>query len=172
VEHRKQYDNKIILPRTERNEFPKGKTGLILCKDCNAVYYKKSWHRNLRNYKNLNENLPIKFSLCSACKMIQNKQFEGEIIIKNIPSKIFSELEHLIITFSRRAYERDPMDRLIAIKKNKSEMAITLTENQLAVKIAKKIKDTFKSAKWRIDMKISYSPQPSAAAYVKLEFFK
>ncbi len=170
MERRKQYDNKIILPRTEERELPKGKLGLVFCKDCNAVYYKKSWHHNLRNYKNLRENLPIKFSLCPACKMIKNRQFEGEIIIKNIPSEIFSEIEHLIMTFGRRAYERDPMDRLIAVKKNKSEMTITVTENQLAVKIAKKIKDTFKSVKWRIDMKISYSPQPSDVAYIKLRF--
>jgi hypothetical protein len=170
----KRYTGKMVLSHTEEHETPKGRLGLIFCNPpvggCNAVYYKKSWHRNLRNYKSLHENSPIKFSLCPACKMIQNKQFEGEITIKNIPFGIFNEIEHLIITFSRRAYERDPMDRLIAIKKNKSEMAITLTENQLAVKIAKKIKDTFKSASWRIDMKISYSPQPSDVAYVKLEF--
>ena len=166
MERRKQYDNKIVLSHTEEHEIPKGKLGLIFCKDCNAVYYKKSWHHNLRNYKNLRENLPIKFFLCPACKMIKNRQFEGEIIIKNIPSKIFSEIEHLTTTFSRRAYERDPIDRLIAIKKNKNEMVITVTENQLAVKIAKKIKDTFK----KVDIKISYSPSPSDVAYVKLEF--
>ncbi len=174
MEKRKQYDNKIVLSRTEEHEIPKGKSGLVFCNPpaggCNAVYYKKSWHHNLRDYKNLKEDLPINFSLCPACKMIKDKQFEGEIIIKNIPPKIFNELEYLIITFGRRAYKRDSMDRIIAIKKNKSEMIITTTENQLAVKIAKKIKDTFKSANQRIDMKISYSPQPSDVAYVKLEF--
>ena len=179
MEKRRQYDNKIVLSRTEEHEIPKGKSGLVFCKDCSAVYYKKSWHHNLRNYKNLNENLPVKFSLCAACKMIKNKQFEGEITIKNIPSGIFNELEHLITVFSRRAYERDAMDRLIAVKKNKNEMVITVTENQLAVKIAKKIKDTFKKVypvrnkiSNGVEMKISYSPQPSDVAYVKLEFLK
>lgn len=165
-----QYTDKMVLSHTEEHEIPKGKLGLVFCKDCNAVYYKKSWHHNLRDYKNLKEDLLINFSLCPACKMIKNKQFEGEVIIKNVPSEISSALEHLIETFGRRAYERDSMDRIIAIKKNKSEMTITVTENQLAVKIAKKIKDTFKSASWRIDMKISYSPQPSDVAYVKLTF--
>ena len=166
----KKFSGKIISTRTEEHEVPKGKLGLVFCKDCSAVYYKKSWHHNLRNFKSIREDLPIKFSLCAACKMIKNKQFEGEITIKNIPSGIFNELEHLIMTFGRRAFERDPMDRIIAVKKNKNEMTITVTENQLAVKLAKKIKDTFKSASWRIEMKISYSPQPSDVAYVKLEF--
>lgn len=166
MEKRKQYDNKIILPRKERHEFPKGKLGLIFCKECEAVYYKKSWHRNLRNYKNLKENLAVKFSLCPACEMIKNKQFEGEIIIKNTPDKILNNLKHLIESFCKKAYERDPMDRLIGIKEIKKDLIITTTENQLAVKLAKKIKETFK----KVDVKISYSPSPSDVVYVVMKF--
>lgn len=166
MENRKQYNNKIILPRTEEHEISKGKTGLIFCGDCNAVYYKKSWHRNLRNYKNLNENSPVKFSMCPACKMIKNRQFEGEIIISNVPTGVEENLIHLIEAFGRRAEQKDNQHRVISIKKIKSGLVVDTTENQLAVKIAKKIKDTFK----KVDMKISYSPSPSDVAYVKLEF--
>ncbi len=177
MEKRKQYDNKIILPRTEKHELSKGKPGLIFCGDCNAVYYKKSWHRNLRNYKNLSENSPIKFSLCLACKMIKDRQFEGEIIINNIPANIEGSLIHLIEAFGRRAEQKDNQHRVISINlirnkisngagKNKMGLVVTTTENQLAVKLAKKIKDVFK----KIDMKISYSPSPSDVAYVKLSF--
>lgn len=156
----------FYAPRTEEHEIPKAKLGLIICKECEAVYYKKSWHRNLRNYKNLRENLPIKFSLCPACEMIKNRQFEGEIIIKNIPIKIKSDLINLAKIFSKRALERDPMDRLIAVKEVKGDLTITTTENQLAVKLAKKIKETFKKA----ELKITYSPAPSDVVYIKLTF--
>ncbi len=166
MEKRKQYDNKIILPRAETHEFSKGKSGLVICEKCDAVYYKKSWHRNLRDYKDLKENLGVKFSLCPACEMIKNRQFEGEIIIKNIPVKIKSDLINLAKTFSKRAFERDLMDRLIDIKETKDGLRITTTENQLAVKLAKKIKETFKKA----ELKITYSPAPSDVVYVKLVF--
>ncbi|MCL5004841.1 MAG: hypothetical protein M1170_02785 [Patescibacteria group bacterium] len=166
MEKRKQYDNKIILPRTEEHELPKGKLGLVFCGDCNAVYYKKSWHNNLRDYKNFREDLPVKFSVCPACAMIKNKQFEGEIIISNIPANIEESLIHLIETFGRRAEQNDGQHRVIAVKKIKSGLIVTTTENQLAVKIAKKIKDTFK----KVEMKISYSPKPSDVVYVKMGF--
>ena len=156
----------VYEPRKEEHEFPKGKLGLVLCSVCNAAYYKKSWHHNLRNYKNLRENLPIKFTVCPACKMIKDKQFEGEIIIQNAPAKIQNELTNLIKSFSRRAYERDPMHRLIEIKNSPRGTRITTTENQLAVKLAKKIKETFK----RVDYKVSYSPSPSDVVYIKMEF--
>ncbi len=162
----KQEKIELYAPRTEEREIPKGKLGLIFCKECEAVYYKKSWHHNLRNYKKLKENLPVNFSLCPACQMIKNKQFEGEIIVKNVPEKIKKDLINLIKAFSQKAYERDPMDRLIAIKETKEGTRITTTENQLAVKLAKKIKDVFK----KVNMKISYSPQPSDVVYIKLTF--
>ncbi len=58
------------------------------------------------------------------------------------------------------------------LKKTKIGLEITTTENQLAVKLAKKIKDTFKPAcaGRKVDMKISYSPAPSDVAYVKIVF--
>ncbi len=158
----------------------KTESGLVICEKCDAVYYKKSWHHNLRNYKDLKENLSVKFSFCPACKMIKNRQFEGEIIIKNIPAKIKNDLINLAKTFSKRAFERDPMDRLIKIeeirvnpllknedpRQSASTIRITTTENQLAVKLAKKIKETFKKA----ELKIAYSPEPSDAVYVRLVF--
>lgn len=156
----------FYAPRTEKHEISKGKSGLVVCERCDAVYYKKSWHRNLRDYKDLKENLAMKFSLCPACEMIKNRQFEGEIIIKNVPIKIKDGLINLVKTFSKRAFERDQMDRLIDIKETKDELKITTTENQLAVKLAKKIKETFKKA----ELKITYSPSPSDVVYVKIEF--
>ncbi|MBI5306127.1 hypothetical protein HZB04_00850 [Candidatus Wolfebacteria bacterium] len=170
MEHRKQYDNKIVLSRTEEHKIPKGKMGLVFCKICNAVYYKKSWHKNLRNYKNFREDSPINFSVCPACKMMENKQFEGEIIIYNTPEKISDNLIHLIESFGHRAYDRDPMHRVIGIKKTRESIIVTTTENQLAVKLAKKIKEVFKSASWRTEIKISYSSAPSDVVYIKLRF--
>lgn len=152
--------------RREEHEAPKGKIGLVFCRKCNIVYYKKSWHHNLRSYKKIREDLPIKFTLCPACEMIKNKQFEGEIAVQNAPAKILNELIRLVEKFGQRAYKRDPLDRLIEIKKTKEGLKITATENQLAVKIAKKISDVFKKAK----TKITYSPAPSDVVYVKIIF--
>ncbi|MEK7481900.1 MAG: hypothetical protein AAB607_00910, partial [Patescibacteria group bacterium] len=167
MEHRKQYDTKIILRRREEREIPKGKAGVVFCKDCGAVYYKKSWHHNLRDYKNFSKDLPVSFVLCPACEMIKNNQFEGRIIIENIPAKNSEDLRHLIEGFCHRAYLRDPLDRLIKIKKPKvGVLEIITTENQLAAKLAKKIKEVFK----KITEKISYSASPSDVVYIQMKF--
>lgn len=164
----KQQSKHHIEPprRREEHEAPKGKVGLVFCQKCNIVYYKKSWHHNLRSHKKIRENLPVQFTLCPACEMIKNKQFEGGVVVQNAPAKILNELIRLVEKFGQRAYKRDPLDRLIEIKKTKEGLNITTTENQLAVKIAKKIGDVFKKTK----TKITYSPAPSDVVYVKIIF--
>jgi hypothetical protein len=98
--------------------------------------------------------------------MIKDRQFEGEIVICNIPEEISFDLENLIKNFSQRALEKDSQHRLINLKKNKKCWIADFTENQLAVKTAKKIKDTFEKVK----ITTHYSPAPSDVVYIKAEF--
>lgn len=99
--------------------------------------------------------------------MIQNKQFEGKIIIKNIPEKIKKDLINLAEDFGERAFQRNNQHRIIAFKQLlKNSIMITTTENQMALQLAKKIKNTFK----KDEMKISLSPAPSDVVYIRIAF--
>ena len=60
----------------DKQEFPKGKVGLVFCKTCNAVYYKKSWHHNLNMHNDLREDTKVTFAFCPSCQMIKDRQFE------------------------------------------------------------------------------------------------
>lgn len=159
---------KVKLPKSGHalEEFGGGKKGLVLCSDCRAVYYKKSWHHSALNLKSVKESAPVNFVLCPACQMIKNHQFEGQIIILNIPENLKTELNNLIKGYCERAYQADPMDRLIEIKKSKNGLVATTTENQLANKLAKKIKDTFKKVK----IKTTFSKDPSDFVDIRVEF--
>ena len=150
----------------EMREFPAGKEGLTFCKICNAVYYKKSWHHSLRKYDNLPENIKVKFVVCPADQTILDHQFEGEIMIQNIPAKIQSDLVNLIHGYTKRSYEKDPMDRLIEAKKTRDGLRVTTTENQMAVRLAKKIKDSFK----KVSLEIHYGRPPLETVHVKMRF--
>ena len=150
----------------KKKEFPLGEKGVIVCPVCHSVYYKKSWH-----HPNLNSKFKIlnsKIQLCPACRMIEDKEFEGQLTISGFPPDLKMDLIQLIKNFCQRAFERDPMDRLIGIKTESDGLTITTTENQLAVKLAKKIKEVFN--KYKVQIKISYSPEPSDVAYIKINF--
>lgn len=158
------YNIELPSPRTEKREFPFGRKGIAFCPECKSIYYQKSWHHPLP----FQERVRGKSILCPACQMIENKQFEGQLTISDFPPTLEGDLTKLIKNFCQRAYERDPLDRLIEIKNISDNLIVTTTENQLAVKLAKKIKEVFKKVK----IKISHSPEPSDAIYIKVNFAK
>ena len=163
-----QYNKELPVSRTGRKEFPLGEKEIIFCSNCQSVYYKKSWHHNKNFPPKAGPSLAEKFKLCPACQMIKNKEFEGQLTISNFPSTLKIDLDRLIRNFCQRAFERDPLHRLIDIKNVSDNLIVTTTENQLAVKLAKKIKEVFNKNK--VQIKISYSPEPSDTVYIKINF--
>ncbi len=166
--------NNIKLPRSrhEDEEFS-AKGGLILCKDCGAAYFKKHWHHGIEKLNlsetesvtNPKKDKKVQFSICPACRMIKNKQYEGRITIKNLPEKYAEKLEELARGFGKRAYDRDPMDRVISVEHKDGNWKITTTENELANKLAHKIKTTFNAKS-----KTKFAPEPSDVAEITINF--
>ena len=142
--------------KKEESEFGKGRKDILICKKCNAVYFYKSWHRRLEDYPELKETKGLKFVLCPSGQMIKDKKFEGEIILENVPEKIKAELKNLVLNFGEKASKRDSQHRVISFKEQGKNIRILTTENQLAQRIAKKIKETFKG-----ELSLSYSKKES-----------
>ncbi len=159
---------KVKLPKSghEVQEFGGGKKGILVCEECDAAYFKKFWHHSLLNLKSAKEDMPVNFTLCPACQMIKNRQYEGKVTILNVPEKSLEELVNLIKGFCDRAYKRDALDRLIEIKKVKGSLVVTVTENELANKLGRKIKDAFNKVK----VKTSFGAEPSEVGLVTVEF--
>ena len=126
-----------------------------------------------------------KYKGCPADKMIKNHQFEGEIKISNIPSKIRTYLVNLIESFGEKAYKKNNQHRIISVKTvktrkhpslylkenenpyKKSYLSVTTTENQMTLQLAKKIHRAFKKIE---KIKFSLSPQPSDVVYINIDF--
>lgn len=155
---------KIPRQKKDEQEFGPGKIDILMCRECEAVYYYKSWHHRLENYKELSEDKRIKFVFCPACQMIKDKKYEGQVILKNTPQGKKEEILRLVDNVSKRAYQRDPLDRIIGIKSKSKDIEILTTENQLAVSIGKQIKKAFKG-----NLEIQWSRQESTVRVV-LEF--
>lgn len=162
---RSERKNRPTKPTIELEEFGKGRKGLIICPDCKAVYYKKSWHHDIAHFAG-KEDVSVKFMLCPADQMIKNKQYEGKVVVKNAPKELEAEIAHLIKNVGFSAFEKEPMHRLISIEKVKGELVAFTTENELAVSMAKKIGSAHKKAK----VKISFGREPSDVAIAVVWF--
>ncbi|MBI4120749.1 MAG: hypothetical protein HY457_00630 [Parcubacteria group bacterium] len=143
--------------------------GFAMCKKCHAFYYKKSWHHNTDKLAPAEaKKLNINFVLCPADVMAEQGLYEGELTISNVPKESEVELLNLIKNFGRRAELRDVLDRILAVKKQGSGYRVTTTENQLAGKLARKIKDVFK----KIDLSFRYSKEPFEVERIQVRFLK
>lgn len=139
--------------KKEEAEFGPGRGDIIFCREDDAVYYNKSWHHNLDEYKHLRDDKNVRFALCPAHQMIKSGLFEGEVILENVPRGTHEEILHLIKNIGERAYERDVMDRIIAIEDKRQTMRVTTTENQLAISIGREIRRAHKKA--QVEIKLS-----------------
>src|SRR3989344_7511898 len=155
------YSLKLPPSRTEFEEFGYAKAGRAVCPECSSFYFEKSWHHPSRDKSKI---YGAPFFMCPACQMIKERVFEGEVIIENIPEKSFDDLEKLIRSYSARAFAEDCQHRLIDLLSYRDSIIATTTENQLATKLAKKIKETFN----RVDIRITNARAPSDFNLIKV----
>lgn len=145
-------------PKKDEQEFGPGKKGIIMCIDCNAYYYSKSWHHSLEGA--IKGQTPeefaeheVKFQTCPACQMKKDKAFEGEVIIKlndaNDSQK--SDILNAIHNSDEQAQDRDVMDKVLWIEDKGAEIRVYTSENQLAIRIGKKLDSAFKGGKLDIN---------------------
>lgn len=128
-------------------EFAKGKHDYIFCPQGEAVYYKKSWHHIAKFFTNppdSKRDKDVSFQLCPAHEMEKNKQYEGEVIVCDVPDMFRDDLWRLVEGIGEKAMRKDVLDRVFAVKWVKNQLTATTSENQLAQKIGRKIKETFK----------------------------
>lgn len=129
------------------SEFAKGKGDYIFCPRGEAVYYEKSWHhveKFFLNFPDSERDKDVSFQLCPAHEMEKNKQYEGEVIIRDVPDAMRMDLNGLVERMGEHAMRRDVLDRVLGMRWAKNQLTVTTSENQLAQKIGRKIKETFK----------------------------
>ena len=79
---------------------------------------------------------------------------------------MLAELSNLVYSYGRKAFERDPQDRLVAVTQRGSAMEVTTTNNQQAVRLAKKIRDVFS----KVTLAFSYSEEPYLTQFARMKF--
>ena len=134
------------FPKKKKEGDKKGKKDIVVCPECECFYWYKSWHHSLEDYSELREDKEVRFELCPACKMIKEEKFEGELILENCPEEKKEEITNFVENFAKEEYKRDPLARIVSIEDiAKGMMRITFTQNQVAKKLAKRFKKTFKT---------------------------
>lgn len=157
------------LPKSkkEEQEFGSAKSGIIMCPRGEAVYFDKSWHHNLEEYKQLSQDKSIRFNLCPADKMQREGLYEGILIIENIPDDTKENVVNLIKNIGQRAFQRDVLDRILDVDYQKGTIQVKTSENQLAISMGKQIHNAYKKSTIKIN--VGSSGESVARVHVQWE---
>lgn len=157
----------LYKPRTESQEFGQAKKNFRQCRDCGAVYSDKAWHPDSPAKESATFGQQLFMTRCPACQMVANRQYEGVVIIQDIPQQYRHELLHMIRGFGVRAYAQDCQHRIIEIRQEENDKwVVTTTENQLAVRLAKKIREVFD----KVQVRTAHSRQPDDVVRLWVRF--
>lgn len=154
----------------EHDQYWREEKGMTKCPTCGNVHYRKRWYVSPEEVMGILmvPRLPItKKRLCPACKMVKDHQFEGELFVEDFPSRHRKELLRLIRNYGERARLKDAQHRIIDIEETKNGYRVTTTENQLADKLAKKIKGVFN----KVNVRFSHSAEPAEVDRVHAKFY-
>ena len=146
--------NMVKLPRSKKDEqeFGPGKKEYIVCPECNSAYFDKSWHHSLREEKpeHLQKEKRVIFKLCPADEMKKKKMYEGEVTIVLGDLKIKQDVLNSIKNSDGLARQRDTLDRVLWTEDKGNTIKVFTSENQLAVKIGKKLSSAHPGGKLEI----------------------
>jgi len=156
--------------KAQREEYWRERAGIVICPSCGNVHYKKRWWHN--DDQGLRKLVVLDYrkaahTRCPACAMVGKHLYEGELMVEDIPSKFRKDLAQLLKHFGKTATEIDPQDRIIAVERKGGTWRITTTENQLADRLAKKIRESLKK---HAHVHISHSKEPYEVDRVRVTF--
>ena len=145
----------------------KGRSPVLICPKCHAVYFDKHWHSNKFLSQAYKWNLRVEYVLCSEDKLIKagKKQvdFGGEVLFYKIPKNKMQEIVQQIRNIGKRGRLRDPQDKIIKIEVGARQIRVLTTENQLAVSIGKQIDRAHKGGELKI--KWSHKDKPARVVW-------
>lgn len=146
--------NMVKLPRSKKDEqeFGPGKKEYVVCPECDSAYFDKSWHHLLHEEKpsHLQKDKKVSYKLCPACDMKKKKEYEGEVTVIIRDMKAKQDVLNSIKNSDELARQRDTLDRVLWLEDKGSTIKVFTSENQLAVKIGKKLSSAHPGGKLEI----------------------
>ncbi len=131
---------KLDDPYLTRKAYPEP----TVCPVCGLVYHNKRWVKD-EHILNAVNALARKHK-CPACRKIEDHFVMGIVSISpksDFVEKHKSEIVNLIRNEEKREFFRNPLDRIISLKENGSELTVETTSENLAIAIGKALRRAY-----------------------------
>ncbi|MDN3513664.1 MAG: BCAM0308 family protein [Candidatus Brocadia sp.] len=114
----------------------KGLAGVVICKDCTAVYHNKKWFLDAKLYEGKKRLKNINWVICPACKKTKENVPSGVVTLKgDFLKQHKQEIMNLIHNEDVRSKKYNPLKRIMKINEKGDGIEIFTTSAKLAQRI-------------------------------------
>ncbi len=119
-------------------------TGPVVCKECYAIYEKKRWRFDESAYATLVGKKGTKAVTCPACLKTRERSAEGVLTLRwpGLPEHRRDVLG-LLRKEAARAREVNPLERIIKIEDEGSELRVFTTNTKLAQRMGREMERAY-----------------------------
>ena len=104
-----------------------------LCTTCKTAYHRNRWSRDSEIYRELELSPKINWITCPACQKADAGYPEGIVTLRG--SYLWEheeEIRNILKKEENKAYDKNPLERIISMRRKDDELVIETTEEKLA----------------------------------------
>ncbi|MBI3945748.1 MAG: ATPase [Armatimonadetes bacterium] len=114
--------------------------GTVICRECHAVNQNERWSLDERIYQEAVKAADAHYIVCPACQKLHDRQPGGIVTLSSdfIPEHR-DEILNLIRNEDVRARHVNPLERVMEIQEDGSQMVVTTTNEKLAQRLGRAV---------------------------------
>ena len=122
----------------------RAQAGELVCKSCGAQYHEKHWYTIDQSLK-FGDNAKMKETLCPGCYRVQNKIFNGRVVLQgSVLRDKPDELMKVIERVTHECWLDNPTSQMFDVDKSDGQLELKTTTEWLATRIGKSLKRAYK----------------------------
>jgi NMD protein affecting ribosome stability and mRNA decay len=127
-----------------------------LCTTCHAAFHRNRWTRDSETYRELELSSKLNKVTCPACQKIDAGYPEGIVTLRgNYLWKHEDEIRNILKNEENKAYNKNPLERIIRVTRQEDELVIETTEEKLAEHLGRVLQRAHRG-----ELKISWAGNP------------
>jgi len=125
-----------------------------ICSKCGAVFSGKQWSLDKKLIEKSKKDPYLKYAKCPGCRKVEDHYVMGMLYLSgDFLKKRKNEILSTLKNEERRAMQKNPPERFIAIHESNDSVIIETTTDQLALRLGRFLHTTFSG-----NMKIKFTP--------------
>jgi NMD protein affecting ribosome stability and mRNA decay len=118
------------------------------CTECKALYQRRHWFFDADAYMRETMQPTTRMVLCPACQKIRDRYAEGQVTLRTSSFLVAhkDEVLRLVHNEEERAKGINPLERIVELKESDNEIIVTTTNEKLAQRIGRALKQSFQGA--------------------------